>query len=221
MRSDDDWRAWFSGYGRALDEIARIAADGRAEALAIGTELAGTTQRPEWRGLIAGARAAYPGTLLYVAHNTDEAEAVPFWQQLDTVGVSLYPPLGADDDRPGRIATMRGTADRLDALAARTGMPVLVGEIGLRSARGAAAKPWESAEERAAVPDAALQAEVLADWLAALDRPAIHGVLVWRWLTDPDAGGPGDTDFTVQRKAAEGVLMCFWVAGCARRSGGE
>ena len=87
--------------------------------------------------------------------------------------------------------------------------------IGLRSARGAAAKPWESAEERAAVPDPLLQAEVLADWLAALDRPAIRGVLVWRWFTDPDAGGAADTDFTVQRKPAEGVLMCFWIARCA------
>lgn len=216
MRRDDDWRAWFAGYGRALGQIARVAADERAEALAIGTELAGTTQRPEWRGLIEQARAAFPGRLLYVAHNTDEAEAVPFWQELDAIGVSLYPPLGADDDRAGRIAAMRQTTDRLDVLATRTGMPVLVGEVGLRSARGAAAKPWESAEERAAVPDAALQAEVLADWLAALDRPAIQGVLVWRWLTDPDAGGPGDTDFTVQRKPAEGVLKCIWSAGCSR-----
>ena len=215
MRNDADWQAWFANYGRALGAIAHIAADERAEALAIGTELAGTTQRPEWLGLIAAARTAFRGTLLYVAHNTDEAEAIPFWERLDAVGVTLYPPLGADDDRARRIAVMRQTADRLEALAAQAGKPVLVGEIGLRSARGAAAKPWESAEERAAVPDPLLQAEVLADWLAALDRPAIRGVLVWRWFTDPDAGGAADTDFTVQRKPAEGVLMCFWVTACA------
>jgi hypothetical protein len=218
MRSESAWQSWFAAYGRALMQIARIAADEQADALAIGTELAGTTQHAGWLDLIAEARTVYHGTLLYVAHNTDEAETVPFWQKLDTIGVSLYPPLGADDDRPYRIAAMRREADRLDALAARTGKSVLVGEIGLRSAQGAAAKPWESAEERAAAPDPSLQAEVLADWLAALDRPAIHGVLVWRWLTDPDAGGPGDTDFTVQRKPAEGVLMCVWIAGCGRRS---
>jgi glycosyl hydrolase family 113 len=216
MRNEDDWRSWFAAYGRALGQIARVAADEQADAFAIGTELAGTTRRAEWLDLIATARAAYHGTLLYVAHNTDEAEAVPFWQKLDAIGVSLYPPLGADDDRAYRIAVMRREAERLDALAARTGRSVLVGEVGLRSARGAAAKPWESAEERAAVPDPLLQAEILADWLTALDRPAIHGVLVWRWFTDPDAGGPGDTDFTVQRKPAEGVLMCVWIAGCGR-----
>jgi hypothetical protein len=215
MHSEADWQAWFANYRRTLGEIARIAAEERADALAVGTELAGTTQRPEWSGVIATARAAFGGTLLYIAHNAEEAEAVKFWQRLDAIGVTLYPPLGADDDRAGRTAAMRQTADRLEAVAAQAGRPVLVGEIGLRSARGAAAKPWESAEERAAVPDPLLQAEVLADWLAALDRPAIRGVLVWRWFTDPDAGGAADTDFTVQRKPAEGVLMCFWIAGCA------
>jgi hypothetical protein len=211
MRSEDDWRTWFAGYRRALAGIARIAADEHAEALAVGTELAGTTQRAEWHDVIATARTDFRGTLLYIAHNTEEAEAVGFWDRLDAVGVTLYPPLGDDDDRAHRLAVMRQTADRLDALAAQTGLPVLVAEVGLRSARGAPAKPWESAEERAAAPDAGLQAEVLADWLAALDRPAIHGVLVWRWFTDPDAGGPNDTDFTVQRKPAEGVLMCLWL----------
>jgi hypothetical protein len=64
--------------------------------------------------------------------------------------------------------------------------------------------------------DLQLQAEVLADWLAALDRPSIHGVLIWRWLSDPEAGGPGDTDFTVQGKPAELVLSCAWAKVCAK-----
>src|SRR6202043_3426154 len=109
-------------------------------------------------------------------------------------------------------SVMRAATDRLDALAARTGKSIVVGEIGVRSAVGAAAKPWESAEERASPPDALLQAEVLGDWLAVLDRPAIRGVLIWRWFTNPDAGGPTDTDFTVQGKPAEGVLLCAWTA---------
>ncbi len=81
------------------------------------------------------------------------------------------------------------SADRLDMLAVIYRKPVVVGEIGLRSAAGAAAKPWESAEERAAAADPALQADVLADWLTVLDRPTIGGVLIWRWFTDPNAGG--------------------------------
>ena len=214
--SEQSWATWFAQYTAELKRIAAIAADEGAEVLAIGTELAKTTQRPEWTAVIATARAAFPRSLLYIAHNAEEAEAVPFWPLLDMIGVSLYPPLGADDDHAGRLEVMRGVADRLDALSIRFGKPVLVGEIGLRSAKGAAAKPWESAEERVAPADPQLQADVLADWLAVLDRPAIHGVLIWRWFTDPAAGGPDDTDFTVQGKAAESVLACAWTKVCSK-----
>ena len=214
MKTEADWREWFANYRTELDRIARIAAEEKAEALAVGTELSATTQRPEWDELIGAARRAYPGRLLYVAHNVEEAEAVLFWSRLDAIGVSLYPPLGADDDRVGRRRTMHDVADRLEALAARTGKTIVIGEIGLRSAGGAAAKPWESAEERVSTPDPAIQAAVLADWLMALARPAISGVLIWRWFTDPDAGGSADTDFTVQGKPAERVLACAWTQDC-------
>lgn len=214
MSSEEDWGKWFANYRRELDRIARVAAEEKAEALAVGTELRSTTQRPEWSGLIGTARGVYAGRLLYMAHNIDEAEAVPFWDRLDAIGVTLYPPLGADCDRDGRRSVMRIVADRLDSLAARTGKSIVVGEVGLRSAAGAAANPWESAEERESAPDPGLQAAVLGDWLAALDRPAIGGVLIWRWLTDPDAGGLTDTDFTVQGKPAERVLMCAWTREC-------
>ena len=46
MNSEETWQAWFANYQCALERIARIAEEERAEALAIGTELDGTTQRP-------------------------------------------------------------------------------------------------------------------------------------------------------------------------------
>jgi hypothetical protein len=220
MNSEEAWQEWFAHYRRELDRIARIAEEEKAEALAIGTELTATTQRREWNELIAAARAAYSHRLLYVAHNVEEAEAVPFWDQLDAIAVTLYPPLGADDDRDGRRGAMRAVAERLDALAAQSGKTIVVGEVGLRSAQGAAAKPWESAEERTSAPDPALQAAVLADWLAALDRPAISGILIWRWFADPNAGGLADTDFTVQGNPAERVLACAWAPECTQDRAG-
>jgi hypothetical protein len=212
--SEASWHTWFNDYRREIVQIARIAEEEGADALAVGTELTKTIHRPEWTELIAATRAIFPRALLYFAHNCEEAEDVPFWQALDAVGVTLYPPLGADGDGASRRAAMQAVGLRLDALAVTTGKPILVGEVGLRSAQGAAAKPWESAEERSAVPDPKLQAKVLADWLAALNRPRIEGVLIWRWFTDPAAGGLTDTDFTVQRKPAEGVLLCAWARDC-------
>jgi sugar phosphate isomerase/epimerase len=215
MASEPDWAEWFANYRRELSRIARVAEDEKADALVIGTELSQTTSRPEWNDVIIQMRRDFSGRLLYVAHNVEDAETVPFWGALDAIGVSLYPPLGADSDRDYRRHAMDAIANRLDTLAARIGKSVVVAEIGLRSAEGAAAKPWESAEERVAAPDPALQADVLSDWLAALHRPAISGVLIWRWLTDPDAGGLSDTDFTVQGKPAERVLTCAWTQSCS------
>lgn len=214
--SEESWRTWFSRYTKEIVHMARIAAEERADIFCIGTELVKSIDRPEWRDLIKAVRAAFTGEIIYAAHNVEEAEAVPFWDRLDAISATLYPSLGADSDRVYRLAVMHATAARLDALAARTGKRVIVGEIGIRSAQGAAAKPWESAEEREAAADLALQAEVLADWLQVLARPSIRGVLVWRWFTDPHAGGPADTDFTVQGKPAEGVLLCAWTLRCGR-----
>jgi hypothetical protein len=47
--------------------------------------------------------------------------------------------------------------------------------------------------------------------------PTVRGVLVWRWFTDPDAGGAADTDFTVQGKPAAAVLRCAWTGACGGR----
>ena len=215
--SEQAWSTWFARYRAQLERIARIASEEGADLLAVGTELAKTSHRPEWKDVIVAVRAVFPRTLLYVAHNAEEAEALGFWPMLDVIGVSLYPPLGPDSDRIGRLAAMEAVAVRLDALSGRWSKPVLVAEIGLRSARGAAAKPWESAEERAAAADPQLQADVIADWLVVLGRPAIEGILVWRWFTDPAAGGANDTDFTVQGKPAEAVLSCAWGGVCRKR----
>lgn len=214
--SESDWKLWFYGYRTEIVHLARIAAQERADGFFIGTELTKTINRPEWNVVIDELRAVFRGRLFYAAHNVEEAEIAPFWSRLDAIGVTLYPPLGKDDDRTFRRDVMRRIADRLDVLAKRTGKPIIVAEIGLRSAEGAAGAPWESAEEREAKVALDLQADVLSDWLRALDRPSIGGVLIWRWLTDPDAGGPLDTDFTVQNKPAENLFRCAGKTRCLR-----
>jgi hypothetical protein len=214
--SEGNWRAWFARYTELIARMARVAAEEQADIFCIGTELIKTVERPEWENVIKAVRAVFPGELIYAAHNVEEAEVVPFWSRLDAISVTLYPSLGTDDDRVYRLAVMRAMAARLDELSVRTGKHIIVSEIGIRSAQGAAAKPWESAEEREAATNLPLQAMVLADWLEVLARPSIRGVLVWRWFTDPDAGGPADTDFTVQGKLAESVLRCAWTLRCVR-----
>lgn len=210
MRTEPDWATWFTRYESALMSLAAVAAQERAEGFVIGTELDQTAGHPAWLTLIEHLRAVFHGNLSYVAHNVDGAEQVPFWPRLDTIGVTLYPSLIADD-QPGQWARiMQDTYARLRTLSLRTNRPVFVAEIGLRSALGATAKPWESAEERKADVDETLQSNVLRMWLQALKAPAVRTVLIWRWISVPDAGGHADTDFSVQGKLSESMLSSLW-----------
>lgn len=199
FREAADQAEWLRRYRAILLDLAILAQEEGAEALALGTELRGVSGDPTWTGIIADVRARFRGSVTYVAHWDGELDRLPFRTLLDIPSISLYPPLGADD------AGLAGRIDALAAALARQG-PLWIGELGLRSAVGGQAKPWESPEERDAHPDGDLQARVLDHWLTALNRHGLHDILLWRWFSDPDAGGPQDTDFTLQGKAAEAVM---------------
>lgn len=190
---------WLARYRAILLDLATLAQGEGAEALALGTELRGVSGDPAWTGIIADVRDRFRGTVTYVAHWDGELDHLPFRALLDVPSISLYPPLGDDD---------AGLGSRIDALAAELAGqgPLWIGELGLRSAVGGQAKPWESPEERDAHPNGDLQARVLDHWLTALAGHGLHDVLLWRWFSDPDAGGPQDTDFTLQGKPAEAVM---------------
>lgn len=210
MHSEDDWRHWFAAYQRALLTYAALAERSGAEMLAVGTELEQASHREEWATLIRALRAAYRGQLTYVAHGTVELGRVRFWRALDVAAVSVWPTLGTDPSPAGIREAVRFASDTLTRAVRALRMPVLVAEVGIRSARDALPRPWESPEERAADPDEGLQARVLEAWLTAFDDHSIRGVMVWRWFTDPALGGPNDTDFTPQRKAAQAILQRRW-----------
>lgn len=194
-----DRAEWLARYRALLLDLATLAQEEGAGALALGTELRGVSGDPAWTDIIRAVRDRFRGTLTYVAHWDGELDRLAFRPLLDVPSISLYPPLGDDD------AGLGGRIDTLAANLARQG-PLWIGELGLRSAVGGQAKPWESPEERDAHPDGALQARVLDHWLTALNRHGLYDILLWRWFSDPDAGGPQDTDFTVQGKPAEAVM---------------
>lgn len=203
MTSPSDWEYWFENYRKALVEVARAANEEGAQALSVGTELRETTFQDNWFEVIDAARGAFSGELTYVAHNSQEALRVPFWDKLDMVSASLYPELGRPNSPADWRKAMELQLDRCTRLAQRHAKPFCIGEIGLRSATDATAKPWESAEERAADADPQLQYNVLSEWLKLAQRYQVAETLIWRWISDPGAGGVDDTDFTIQNKPAQ------------------
>jgi hypothetical protein len=204
----DGWPAWFASYGPHLLGLAMLAQKAGVDDLVIGTEIVGASGRAEWRDLIGKVRQMFHGRLTYIAHGPDDAERFAHWPLVDRVGVSLYPPLSGSAAQ--RRQAMEAALARVTKVARAAGKPVLIGEIGLRSAHGAALKPWESAEERHAAPDGALQAAVIGEWLDAAAQAGVADVLIWRWFSDPQGGGPADTDFTIHNKPAESLVGARW-----------
>jgi len=210
--TEADWAAW------EVMLYARLAAEVDADALVLGTELTrSATERPDfWRGLAEAARTVYDGNLTYAANWHKAYDSIQFWDALDYVGVQAYFPL-TDATDPSLAALRTGWGPHRAALAEiheRTGRPVLLTEVGYRSAEGAAARPWEWPErDDGATPDAALQARCYRAFLSTVGRaPWLKGGIIWKWHPPAEVEGP--TAFTPQGKPAERVLR-RWFTGAA------
>ena len=93
MNSENEWRAWFRHYENFIMPYALLADSVGIEIFCIGTELHKTVDRPEWKQLIKRIRSVYSGKLTYAANFSGEFEDVPFWNELDYIGVQAYFPL--------------------------------------------------------------------------------------------------------------------------------
>lgn len=209
MRSEAEWQAWFASYRRFLLHYAELAERTGIEALAVGTELGGTTRREkEWRALIADVRSRYRGSLTYCANWSEDVDHVAFWDALDWIGVQAYYPItertapSIDELKAG----WRKPIAALKALSERTKRPVVFTEVGYHALDTAASRPWEW--RLSGRPSEETQARCYeALFRVAEANPWIRGIYIWKWFPHHErAGGPGHTDYTPQRKAAERVL---------------
>jgi hypothetical protein len=176
----------------------------------IGTELAGTLAKDaEWRSLIRELRDRSAIRLTYAA-SWDEAARVPFWTELDWLGVNAYFPV-TKRRAAGRMDMLAGWQPwlaRLRSLGRQAGRPILFTELGYRSVDGAGMDP--SRFSAAGGPDPGEQADL---YWAALQATAAEqemvGVCWWNCLAD-GSGGPANTDFTPVGKPAAQVLAAAW-----------
>ena len=215
MKNDADWAAWFRNYREFILHYADLAEQCGAEALAIGTELGGTTQHErEWRAIIADIRSRYHGKLVYCANWAEDLHHTQFWDALDWIGVQAYYPL-TKERAPTTETLVRGWSgpiSDLETIARIWAKPVVLTEVGYRCVDTAASRPWEwdlpgtfSMETQARCYEALFQ--------AVSDHPAVRGVFIWKWHPEyARAGGSGDREYSPQRKPAEAVLARGYAA---------
>lgn len=214
MRTAEDWDRWFEKYEEFILHYARMSERTGVEMFTLGLEyLQATRERPQaWRRLIRKIRAVYSGPLTYAAHYPEETAAIDFWEDLDYIGVVLYPELSRDSD-PGLqdlLGGWRPVRDDLHRLSQRFRRPVLIVEVGFNSIAGAAHRPWEWARE-GSEPDLDLQARCYeATFRTFWDQPWIGGIYFWKWGIDAADGGRDDIHFTPRGKPAAEVLRAWF-----------
>jgi hypothetical protein len=224
MKSEEDWLKWFENYTGFIMHYAKLAEEQQMEMLCIGTELHQTCvdRADDWRKLIAKIRTVYSGPLTYAANFGDEYQDVPFWDELDYIGVQAYFPLTKKENpsvRNLRDGWKQPIKD-LKKLSAKYGKPILFTEVGYKSTKDSGIEPWTwpqriDREEREAIYSEKTQAALYEALFAeVMDEPWLAGVHLWKWypnyeqrLNSRRGSKPYySIDFTPQAKEAEKVM---------------
>jgi len=207
MNSDAEWKAWFRQYENFILPYAALADSSGVEIFCIGTELHQTVMRPEWPLLIKKIRNIYKGKLTYAANFSGEFEDVPFWNELDYIGVQAYFPLTSSKE-PGLQELERGWNEpmaRMEKVFKKFRKPILFTELGYKSTPDAAIEPWRWPERQEVVSMETQANCYRAFFHKVWPQEWIVGVYFWKWYPHrPKHSTEGD--FTPQGKPAEEVL---------------
>jgi hypothetical protein len=210
--------AFFASYTQQLLHYADLAQSLGVSLFYVGSENVQLEPRAgDWRRLIATVRRHYTGALSYLAI-LGSARQISWWNSLDLAAVSPYFSLGPDAlptyDRMG-IAWRSSIVPAVQNVVRAIRVPLIYGEIGYSSAKGAFTHP-ETTPPAPVAPAPAAQADayrVLLDVLAGTS--GVYGVTWWRWQP---ASTVADTGYSPAGKPAECALASHWSQNAAVRA---
>jgi hypothetical protein len=231
--ANNTWRAyinpsdknqWFSNYTSFLGQFADMAQSKGVELFSIGCEM-NTLEQPSnnssWSNLIANMRSRYSGKLTYAANwgalagNVGGYQNVPWWNQLDYIGIDAYFPIADTGNNSPTLAQLQSgwqsNANAIESWRSSRGLTnkqVLFTEVGYQSTDTSAQTPWGVDNSMIQHPvDLQEQADAYNALLSVMSaRPWWDGAFWWSWETNPYAGGATDGNFTPQFKPASNVL---------------
>jgi hypothetical protein len=207
------WENFEDSYHKFILHFAKIAQEQKVEMFCVGTEWRTFIAQRDtfWKRLIPCIRTAYEGKLTY-ASNWDDYESVPFWNQMDFIGINGYFPVSINKNPSIQELTAGWEihSKKLSKFSKKYDKKIIFTEIGYRSMIGATLKPWEHSSRKKASPTIQKRAfealfEVIweKDWFA--------GLFIWKWYHNHEnQGGANNIDFTPQNKMAETYIRSFW-----------
>ena len=211
MTSEEDWKTLEQSYREFILLYAELAEETNVEIFCIGTELEQfIAQRPTfWEQLILEVKQVFKGKLTYAA-NWDEYKRVPFWQQLDFIGVDGYFPVSnlrtptVEDAQKG----WQGWKSEMMTFSEQQKRPILFTEYGYRSVDYSGKEPWKSDRKMEGLNLEAQNNLYNAFFTEIYPEPWFAGGFIWKWFIDDAAvGGPENTMFTPQNKPVEHTIQ--------------
>ena len=211
-QSEEDWRIWENSYRDYILSFVELAAKYEIEIFCVGTEYRISVVKREkfWRELIKEIRGLYKGKLVYSA-NWDSYNKVPFWSDLDYIGLSSYFPL-TDMKTPSPFylnLKWNKIISKLRRYSSKHGKKILFTEFGYLAVDGAAGKTWELETQARDLPE---NQEAQANAYTALFKAFWNqefwaGGFLWKWF--PGSRFPSH-DYTPQGKIASEVVALWY-----------
>tara|TARA_R110002072_G_scaffold106447_1_gene232432 strand:- start:85237 stop:86244 length:1008 start_codon:yes stop_codon:yes gene_type:complete len=214
MATEKEWQTLENSYREFILLYAELAAETDVNLFCIGTELEQfIVHRPEyWNNLITEVKEIYKGKLTYAA-NWDEYKRVPFWKQLDYIGVDAYFPV-SEEKTPKIVDAQRGWQPwkiEMQKVSEAHGKSILFTEYGYRSVDFAGKEPWKSDRDMIEVNLTAQVNLTQALFNEMYHEPWFAGGFIWKWFIAHDkVGGPENSQFTPQNKPAEETIKNFF-----------
>ncbi|AWG23332.1 hypothetical protein FFWV33_18245 [Flavobacterium faecale] len=205
-----EWEHWEADYQKYILEYAHIAQEEKVDLFCFGTELRNPiAKRPQyWTQLITEIKKIYKGKLTYAA-NWDDYDSVPFWKQMDYIGVDGYFPL-SENKNPTIEELQAGWKKHLAKLESthkKWNKKILFTEFGYRNSDYAAQEPWKENHDT-------INNEAQANAFEALFNSVNHqdwydGGFTWKWYAD-DYHKNKTIDYTPQDKPAKAVIAKWY-----------
>ena len=210
MTSEEDWGILENSYEEFILTYAKIAEELDASIFCIGTELEQfVLNRPEyWKQLVRNIRKVYSGKLTYAA-NWDEFKRVPFWSNLDFIGIDAYFPL-TDKKSPTITEFENGWKSHkkvIESFNSKYDKPILFTEFGYRSVNYTGKQPWEAKSIIGEVNLEAQKNATQAIYNEFWNEEWFAGGFLWKWFHNhTQVGGSKDNRFTPQNKPTEKLI---------------
>ena len=207
-----DWRTIQENYRNYLIELATFAEAENIEMLCIGTELKSMVEQNKkfWITLIEDIRLIYSGSLVYSA-NWDNYMNVPFWKELDFIGVNNYFPI-SEEAYPFVEQTNKNwdiIKEDLQEYSETYSKKIILTEFGYRNTPFAGREPWIHISNEDHDIANSVQYNLLRSFFESVwNEEWLEGGFLWNWnyYAYPDE----NTDFSVQNKPAAKLVKRYY-----------